>query len=456
MNNVFLIIAIDFGSNSNKYLFSKLDINNKVVFFFKDFVVHKVSSIFNKTQEIEIMNVISDYKKLLQKFFQKIKNNLEKFKKLDFNYIYIISVGTEFYRKNDKYYIKEIIKLNNTELNNLKSFLEKKYKKKVVLYPLEIISQEKESELVFIGLNNLINNIDNFILVDLGGASTELTIKKNNYINKILLNTGAVYFNNQIDLNSVINDYSENIRNIDNVILVGGSFVSLFFSIQKYKIFKKFNILNNNNLLYLFNILLYNSSYTFINLFKLLLFNILRRVLLIEKIFKFSKKMLYVLLFIIFIFLSLCFIVFLILKINLKFYIIFLIFILSLIIVFIGVIMYLVFKVDDYLYNLIDNFLLKFYYSKDYIFFKEINSNDIIEFYTFIKNLDENRIEEIFWDLKNRGDSIKNALIFILSFLNILKPANIYITNITLLEGLVFSIISKINNNIITKNEENN
>lgn len=118
--------------------------------------------------------------------------------------------------------------------------------------------------------------------------------------------------------------------------------------------------------------------------------------------------------------------------------------------------MYLVFKVDDYLYNLIDNFLLKFYYSKDYIFFKEINSNDIIEFYTFIKNLDENRIEEIFWDLKNRGDSIKNALIFILSFLNILKPANIYITNITILEGLVFSIISKINNNIITKNEENN
>ncbi len=133
MNNIFLIIAIDFGSNSNKYLFSKLDIDNKVKFLFKDFVIHKISSLFNKNQETEILSIISAYEKLLQKFFQKIKNNLEKLKKLSFKEIYIVSVGTEFYRKNNHYerWIKKIIDLNIAELNNLKIFLEKNIKKKL-------------------------------------------------------------------------------------------------------------------------------------------------------------------------------------------------------------------------------------------------------------------------------------------------------------------------------------
>ncbi len=459
MNKISLIIAIDFGSNSNKYLFSKLDIDNRVTFLFKDFVIHKISSLFNKNKETEILNIILDYENLLQKFFQKIKNNLGKFKKYNFTEIIIVSVGTEFYRKNNQYknWIEKIINLNITELNNLMLFLEKKYKKKVILYPFEVISQQKESELVFMGLNNLVNNLDNFALIDLGGASTELTFKKNNYINKILLDTGAVYFNKQIDLNSVFDNYSENIKNIENIILVGGSFISLFLAIQKYKIFKNFNILNNSYLLYLFNILLFHdNSSIFNNLFKLFLFNILRRALFVEKIFKFSKKIFYILLFILFIFFSICFIVFLIFKINLKIYIVFLTFILFFIIIFIFLFMYLAFKVDDFLYNLVDNFLLRFYYSKDYIFFKKISFEDIIEFYTFIKELEVNKIEKMFWDLKGRGDSIKNAFLLLFSFVNILKPTNIYITNITLLEGLVFSIIPKIIGNIIAKNEKNN
>ncbi len=157
--------------------------------------------------------------------------------------------------------------------------------------------------MVFTGLSNLIGNLDNFILVDLGGASTELTIKKSNYIDKIFLDTGAVYFNKQIDLNSLFKNSSQNVNNIENVILVGGSFVSLFFAIQKFKIFKRFNILNNSYLLYLFNALLfYNNSDVFNNLFKLFLFNILRRVLVVEKIFKFSKKIFYIFLFIFFVF----------------------------------------------------------------------------------------------------------------------------------------------------------
>ncbi len=155
-------------------------------------------------------------------------------------------------------------------------------------------------------------------------------------------------------------------------------------------------------------------------------------------------------------FFSICFVVFLIFKISLKIYLIFLIFISGLITIFVILFMYLAFKVDDFLYNLVDNFLLKFYYSKDYIFFKGVNFEDIIEFYIFIKELDIDKIEGTFWDLKSRGDSIKNAFVFILSLLNILKPINIYVTNITLLEGLVFSIIPKITNNIIAKNEKNN
>jgi hypothetical protein len=447
-NNIFVIV-LDFGSNSNKYLFFYKDIK-KHEFLIKDFVIHKISSIFNQKNNKSILKIILNYQKLLKFFFSKIKSNLNKFIKNNKNieHFYIKSVGTEFYRNTDyQYYIKKIIDLNNQELQNLKLFLEKKYKKKVTLYNFEIITQEKESELVLKGVNKLINNVDNFILVDLGGASTEITIKKNNYINKILLNTGAVYFNNQIDLNNILNN--RDIEDIENVILVGGSFVSLFFSLEKFKIFQKLNLLNKKIFLFLANLILYNNYYLPFNFFKLFLFNFLRRILLIEKIFNFLAKGLYIFLIFILIFLIFCFIWFLVFNINFKIYLLILSFILFSVILIVGIFFYIAFKIDDFLYNKIDNFLLNFH--KNYVFFKEVKFYDIIEFYSFIKDKNSNEIETMFWDLKNRGDTIKNAFIFIITLLNIIKPINIYITNITLLEGLVFDILFSENTNIITK-----
>jgi hypothetical protein len=444
--NIF-VIALDFGSNSNKYLFFYKDIQ-KHEFLIKDFVIHKISSIFHKKNDKSILKIILNYQKLLKFFFSKIKNNLNKLIKNNKNieHFYIKSVGTEFYRNTDyQYYIKKIIDLNNQELQNLKLFLEKKYKKKVTLYNFEIITQEKESELVFKGVNKLITNIDNFTLVDLGGASTEITIKKNNYINKILLNTGAVYFNNQIDLNNVLNN--QDIKDIENVILVGGSFVSLFFSLEKFKIFQKLNVLNKKIFLFLANLILYNNLH--FNSFKLFLFNFLRRILLIEKIFNFLTKGLYIFFVFILFFLIFCFIWFLVFNINFKIYLLILSFILFSVILILGIFFYIAFKIDDFLYNKIDNFLLNFH--KNYIFFKEVKFYDIIEFYSFIKDKNSNEIESMFWDLKNRGDTIKNAFTFIITLLNIIKPINIYITNITLLEGLVFDILFSENTNIITK-----
>jgi hypothetical protein len=446
--NIF-VIALDFGSNSNKYLFFNKDIQNHK-FLIKDFVIHKISSIFNQKNDKSILKIILNYQKLLKFFFGKIKNNLNKFIKNNKNieYFYIKSIGTEFYRNtNYQYYIKKIIDLNNKELQNLKLFLEKKYKKKVILANFEVITQEKESELVLKGINKLITNIDNFILVDLGGASTEITIKKNNYINKILLNTGAVYFNNQIDLNNILNN--QNIEDMENVILVGGSFVSLFFSLEKFKIFQKLNVLNKKIFLFLANLILYNNYYLPLNFFKLFLFNFLRRILLIEKIFNFLTKGLYIFLTFILFFLIFCFIWFLVFNINFKIYLLILSFILFSVILIVGIFFYIALKIDDFLYNKIDNFLLNFH--KNYIFFKEVKFYDIIEFYSFIKDKNSNEIESIFWDLKNRGDTIKNAFIFIITLLNIIKPINIYITNITLLEGLVFDILFSENTNIITK-----
>jgi hypothetical protein len=444
-NNIF-IIALDFGSNSNKYLFFYKNIQ-KHEFLIKDFVIHKISSIFNQKNNKSILKIILNYQKLLKIFFNKIKNNLNKFIKnnKDIEYFYIKSIGTEFYRNSDyQHYIKKIIDLNNQELQNLKLFLEKKYKKKVILANFEVITQEKESELVLKGVNKLITNIDNFILVDLGGASTEITIKKNNYIDKILLNTGAVYFNNQIDLNNILNN--QDIEDIENVILVGGSFVSLFFSLEKFKIFQKLNLLNKKIFLFLANLILYNNLP--FNFFKSFLFNFLRRILLIEKIFNFLTKVLYIFFIFILFFLIFCFIWFLVFNINLKIYLLILTFILSCVILILGIFFYIAFKIDDFLYNKIDNFLLNFH--KNYIFLKEVKFYDIIEFYSFIKDKNSNEIESIFWDLKNRGDTIKNAFIFIITLLNIVKPINIYITNITLLEGLVFDILFSENPNIMT------
>jgi len=441
------VIALDFGSNSNKYLFFYKG-TQKHEFLIKDFVIHKISSIFNQKNDKSILKIILNYQKLLKFFFSKIKNNLNKFIKNNKNieHFYIKSVGTEFYRNTDyQYYIKKIIDLNNQELQNLKLFLEKKYQKKVTLYNFEIITQEKESELVFKGVNKLITNVDNFILVDLGGASTEITIKKNNYIDKILLNTGAVYFNNQIDLNNILNN--RDIENIENVILVGGSFVSLFFSLEKFKIFQKLNLLNKKIFLFLANLILYNNLP--FNFFKSFLFNFIRRILLIEKIFNFLTKVLYIFFIFILFFLIFCFIWFLFFNINFKIYLLILTFILSCVILILGIFFYITFKIDDFLYNKIDNFLINFH--KNYIFLKEVKFYDIIEFYSFIKDKNSNEIESIFWDLKNRGDTIKNAFIFIITLLNIIKPINIYITNITLLEGLVFDILFNENTNIITK-----
>jgi len=446
--NIF-VIALDFGSNSNKYLFFYKDVQNHK-FLIKDFVIHKISSIFSQKNNKSILKIILNYQKLLKFFFNKLRNNLNKFINNNkvIEYFYIKSIGTEFYRNTDyQYYIKKIIDLNNQELQNLKFFLEKKYKKKVILANFEVITQEKESELVLKGVNKLITNIDNFILVDLGGASTEITIKKNDYINKILLNTGAVYFNNQIDLNNILNN--QNIKDMESVILVGGSFVSLFFSLVKFKIFQKLNILNKKIFLFLTNLILYNNHYLPLNLFKLFLFSLLRRILLIEKTFNFLAKVLYIFSIFILFFLILCFILFLIFNINFKIYLLILSFILFFVILILGIFFYIAFKVDDFLYKKINDFLLNFY--KGYIFFKEVEFSDIIEFYYFIRDKNSNEIEFMFWDLKNRGDTIKNAFIFIITLLNIVKPINIYITNITLLEGLVFDTFSKENSNIITK-----
>ncbi|MGC8815237.1 MAG: hypothetical protein ACP5O4_03445, partial [bacterium] len=351
----------------------------------------------------------------------------------------------EFYRNNEyEFYIKKVIDLNNIELNNLKLFLENKYKKEVLFNPFKIISQDIESELVFNAVNNLIKNVNNFVLVDLGGASTELTIKKDNYINKILLKTGAVHFNDHIDLNSILN-IDENIK---NVILIGGSFVSLYFSLEKFKIFKNLNILNNNFLLFLVNFFLYDANY--LNISRFFLFNIFRKILFIDKILNFFKKIVNFLFVVVLFFLICCFLCFLFFNINLKFYLILVFVVLIFIFIIIFIFLYISFIIDDFIYSLVDDTLFK----NDYIFLKKINFEDVIDFYKFIKPLNYKQIEFKFWDLKGRGDSIKNAFIFILSLLNIIKPENIYITNITLLEGLVINIF--FNTNITNNKEKSN
>lgn len=452
-NKNYIVIAIDFGSNSNKFLLANIKSNN-YNFFYKDFVVHKISSIFNEKSEQKILEIISNYQKLLKKFFKKIRHNLDIFlkKNKNINYFYISSIGTEFYR-NNKYetFIKKIIDLNELELNSLKLFLEKKYNKKVLFNLFKIISQDVESELVFNAINNLIKDIDNFVLVDLGGASTELIIKKNNYINKILLKTGAVYFDNQIDLNSIfLNSILDIDKNIENIILIGGSFVSLFFSLEKFKFFKKLKILNNKLLLFLANFFLANNNHIHLNFSRFFLFNIFRKILLIDKILNFFKKILNFFFIFILFFLIFGFICFLFFNINLKIYLALVFLILILIFIIIFIFIYITIKIDDFIYNLVDDILFK----NNYIFLRKINFEDIIDFYTFIKPINDKEIEFKFWDLKNRGESIKNALIFTISLLNIIKPLNIYITNITLLEGLVLDIF--FNTNITTKDEENN
>jgi len=223
-----IILSLDFGSNSNKcliatvnYKLQKKALLNKLILriVYKNSFVHKIA----KTKDIE------SYKNKFSKFFKKLKKEIKRLEKEHkVNKVMSLAVGTEFYRKENPL---EIIKINTQFLKQLN-------------IPFKVIDQKEESILVEKGIKIF---YDDYIIIDMGGGSTEITFKKGKIYQKFLYQFGCL--SNIFNDLSVINDFTsffknEQIKNkkINKVplILVGGSFISFLSTLKKTKKFHKY------------------------------------------------------------------------------------------------------------------------------------------------------------------------------------------------------------------------
>ncbi|MFN3477969.1 MAG: hypothetical protein ACK4ZM_01205 [bacterium] len=208
---MFLILTLDFGSNSNKYLIS-LYSNGTVKLVKKDFFIHKLAKELN----------IENYRYKMENFTEKIQKDLDYYQKLyKTSRVLGKAVGTEFYRiqKNSEI-SNEIIKINTTMLQKIN-------------INFEIISQKEESKLSIKPLKLFFNN---YISIDLGGASTEITVKKDNLYKNFFYKFGCL---KEIKDYSFIQDFAEfyfkkELSDLE-LTLIGGSFVSTLQSLKSSK-----------------------------------------------------------------------------------------------------------------------------------------------------------------------------------------------------------------------------
>ena len=138
------VASIDLGSNSTRLLIAELS-EGIITTIYKE---HQVTRMADKLSESKIISkeAMKRVQKVLAGFFKVInRNNIEN----------IQIVGTAALRdaKNSQDILKQI---------------EKRFG-----FDVEIVSGEEEGLLTSIGVLNSLGNLDNFLIVDIGGRSTE-------------------------------------------------------------------------------------------------------------------------------------------------------------------------------------------------------------------------------------------------------------------------------------------
>ena len=216
------LASIDLGSNSTRILIA--DINDKKFDVLERMhVVTKMSENIEQSKEISIEaykrvdSALRIFKKLL------VKNDVED----------VFVVGTAALRdaKNAKKVIENI---------------RKKYD-----FEIEVLSGHEEGITTSIGVLHFMKEIENFLIVDIGGRSTEFIYEFENRIISESLNLGVVtltekYFSNLPTSSKLIDEAKLsietklsqlNIKNSKNVIGVSGtslSLASIFLNQQKF------------------------------------------------------------------------------------------------------------------------------------------------------------------------------------------------------------------------------
>ena len=206
------VASIDLGSNSTRLLIADIT-NGTLTTIYKE---HQVTRMADKLSESKIISKESTKRvlKVLAGYFKVIKrNNVEN----------IQIVGTAALRD-----------ANNSQ--DITQLIEKKFGIEV-----EIVSGEEEGVLTSVGVLNTLGGLDNFLIVDIGGRSTEFIYDSDMRIVSKSINIGVVtlselFFNNLPPSEEKVlsaveyiknNLFESNIFNGRVLIGVAGTFTSL-------------------------------------------------------------------------------------------------------------------------------------------------------------------------------------------------------------------------------------
>jgi len=203
--------AIDCGSNSTRLLISRVE-NGKLKNLHKEHQVTRLSDNIDKTGTIS-----DDSKKRFFKVLRKYMRKIEEYKVQE-----VFCIGTAVFRnsKNSYEIIDEVKKRFNLEI--------------------KMISGEEEGLLTSLGVQSSFENLENYLIIDIGGQSTELITDIDNKLDIQSKDIGVVsmsenYFNeNPINTNkeeTATNFFNDIFHDKDyahrQLIGVSGTFTSL-------------------------------------------------------------------------------------------------------------------------------------------------------------------------------------------------------------------------------------
>ena len=205
------VAAIDCGSNSTRLLIANVA-NGKLEILHKEHQVTRLSDNIDKTNTISV-----DSKK---KFFKVLRKYLKQIDKYDVQEVFCI--GTAVFR-------------NSSNADSIIDDAKKRFNLEI-----KMISGEEEGLLSNLGVQSSFDNLENYLIVDIGGQSTELISDINNKLKIQSEDIGVVsmsenFFNenpiNESNEKNALNFFNEIFNEKDfssrELIGVSGTFTSL-------------------------------------------------------------------------------------------------------------------------------------------------------------------------------------------------------------------------------------
>ncbi len=190
------VAAIDCGSNSTRLLISNVE-NGRLENLLKQHEVTKLSENLIKTNEITDDSKKRFYK-VLRKYLKIIENN---------NVEEVLCVGTAALR-------------NSKNSDEIIDYVKTKFK-----LDLKIISGEEEGYLTGIGVQSSFEDLENYLIVDIGGQSTELIYDIDKRVNVDSKEIGVVMMNeNFLNQNPISVVHEDNAIQFFDKIFYGSDF----------------------------------------------------------------------------------------------------------------------------------------------------------------------------------------------------------------------------------------